>query len=77
MEVSNELHKSAALPPVKGPRVTTGWARADLGAEEKRKISCTRRESNNMSYPLLLFCSARENRLERGILILYYDYYYE
>jgi hypothetical protein len=68
MEVSNELHESAALPPVKEARVTIGckgdWTRTVLGAVEKRTISCPCRESNNVISFTFYF--------ERGKLILYY-----
>jgi hypothetical protein len=59
MEMSNELHESAALPPVKDPRVTTGlegdWARAERGAVEKTKISCPCQESNTVIFSTFCF----------------------
>jgi hypothetical protein len=52
MEVSGQLHASAALPPWKEPPGTHwigGWVgpRAVLDAMVKRKIPSSRRESNS------------------------------
>jgi hypothetical protein len=47
MEMSGQLHASAALPPGEEPLVLIGWAPEPLlDAVVKRKIPSPRRESN-------------------------------